>query len=161
MNNSLNINIPKMITSPPYLGRAINCNSNACRLKIKSEITKQNTLARFETSPGVRKLLRETVGSLKLYTQASSKRDPRVQLSKPQRDRLYIHQSNHCLSRLESPTSPSGNRLLPLLWNNLTTLYQSHKNWISENISHILNTLHINALKWLNSNVLPNVTQWL
>lgn len=158
MNNSFNINIPKMITSPPYLGRAINCNSNACRLKIKSEITKQNTLARFETSPRVRKLLRETVGSLKLYTQASSKGDPVVQLSKPQRVRLYIHQSNPCLSRLESPTSPSRNRLLPLVWNNLTTLSQSHKNWISENISHILNILHLNASKWLNLKVLPNLT---
>ena len=115
MNNSLNINIPKMITSPPYLGRAINCNSKACRLKIKSEITKQNTLARFETSPRVRKLLREAVGSLKMYPQASSKGDPMGQLSNPQRGRLYIHQSNPCLSRLESPSIPSINRLLPLV----------------------------------------------
>lgn len=115
MNNSLNINIPKMITSPPYLGRSINCNSNACRLKIEREITKQNTLARFETFPGVRKLLRETVGSLKLYTQASSKGDPGLQLPKPQRDHLYIHRSDPSLGRLGSLSSPSRNRLLPLV----------------------------------------------
>ena len=100
-----------MITSPPYLGRAINCNSNACRLKIKREITKQNTLARFETSPGVRKLLRETVGLLKLYTQASSTLYSGIQLSKPQSEHAYLHQSCHPPSRLISLSNPSKNRL--------------------------------------------------
>ena len=104
-----------MVTSLPYLGRTINCDNNACRRKIESEITKQNTLARFETFPGVRNLLRETVGSLKLFTQALSTGDAGIQLSKPQRDRLYIHQANPCLSRLESPSIPSRNRLLPLV----------------------------------------------
>ena len=104
-----------MVTSLPYLGRTINCDSNACRSKIESEITKQNTLARFETFPGVRNLLRETVGSLKFFTQASSMGNSGVQLSKPQRDRVYFHQSYPSPSRPGSTSSPSINRLLPMV----------------------------------------------
>jgi hypothetical protein len=115
MNNSLNINIPKLITSPPCLRRTINCNSNAFRLTIESEVTKQNTLARLETFPGGRNLLRETVGSLKLYTQALSKGDSGIQLSKPHRDRVYLNQLYPSPSRLESISSPSKNRLLPMV----------------------------------------------
>ena len=124
MNNSLNINIPKMVTSSPYLGRAINCNSSANRVKIESEVTKQNILARFETFPAVRNLLRETVSSLNLYSHESSNEYPGIQLSKPQSEHVYLHQSCPPPRRLVSLSNSSKNRLSPMVSDNLTTLSQ-------------------------------------
>jgi len=124
MNNSLNINIPKMVTSSPYLRRAINCNSSANRVKIESEITKQNILAQFETFPSVSSLLKETVGSLKLYPQESSNEYSGIQLSKPQSEHVYLHQSCPPSRRLVSLSNSLKNRLSPMVSGNLTTLSQ-------------------------------------
>lgn len=104
-----------MVTSPPYLGRAINCNNSTNRLKIESEVTKQNILARFETFPAVRNLLRETVSSLKLYSQESSNGYPGIQLLKPQSEHVYLHQSYPPPSRPVILPHPSKNRLSPMV----------------------------------------------
>ena len=124
MNKSLNINIPKMVTSSPYLGRAINNYNSTNRLKIESEVTKQNILARFKTFPSDSNLLRETVGSLKIYSHESSNEYSGMQLSKPQSEHVYLHQSCPPPRRLISLSNSLKNRLSPMVSDNLTALSQ-------------------------------------
>ena len=113
-----------MVTSSPYLGRAINNYNSTNRLKIESEVTKQNILARFKTFPSDSNLLRETVGSLKIYSHESSNEYSGMQLSKPQSEHVYLHQSCPPPRRLISLSNSLKNRLSPMVSDNLTALSQ-------------------------------------
>lgn len=103
------------INSTPYLARVINPNNNTYRLKIESEITKQNKLARFKTCPDVRKLLMETVGSIKLRGQVFPNSETGIQIPIARNDGAFPQHSYSMSSELVRLYHTSSNRLPPMV----------------------------------------------